>query len=109
MKKQRPDLLSDERMLAAIGEIKQLILSGFPEATFSVGYGDDPFGVYIDAVVDVEDRFEVMDLYTDRLVDMQIEDELPLHVLVLRTPERNAAIMREQLAERRNAGPVAVQ
>lgn len=96
------DLLSDPRMQSAIQEMKALVRARFPETTFSVGYGEDPYGVYLLATVDVEDRNEVIDLYIDRLVDLHLDEELRLHVLPVRTPERNAEIWREQ---RRSSRP----
>jgi hypothetical protein len=88
------DLLSSPRMQAAIEELQELIRGRYPEATFDVGYGEDPEGVYLTATVDVEDRDEVIDVFIDRLVDFHVDEELPLHVLPVRPPERNAAILR---------------
>jgi hypothetical protein len=48
------------------------------------GVGDEPFGVYITAIVDVEDTDEVSDLYIHRLVEMQVEEDLPVHILTVR-------------------------
>jgi hypothetical protein len=91
---QERDLLDRPRMQAAIAELQSLILRRYPEATFDVGYGEDPEGVYLTATVDVEDRDEVVDVFIDRLVDLHVEDQLPLHVLPVRPAERNAAILR---------------
>lgn len=88
------DPLSDPRVQAAVEEIKGLIACHYPEATFTVGLGDDPEGVYLRPVVDIEDRGEVVDVFLDRLVEFQVEDALPLYVVVDRPPERNAAILR---------------
>lgn len=89
-----PDLLDDPRILAAIEEIHGLITARFPDATFTVGLGEDPNGVHLRPVVDVEDRWEVIDLYSERLTDLQDDDGLPLYVIPGRPPERNAAIWR---------------
>jgi hypothetical protein len=88
------ELLRDPRMQAAITELQGLIRERYPEATFAVGYAEDPEGVYLLATVDVEDRDEVVDVFVDRLVDLQVAEQLPLHVLPVRPPERNAAILR---------------
>ena len=77
-------------------EMKALIRARYPQATFAAGYGEDPVGVYLTARVDLEDTDEVVDVYIDRLVDLQIEEGLPLHVLPLRTPERIAALLRDR-------------
>ena len=79
-----------------LSELKGLIRGRYPEATFAVGEGDDPEGIYLRATVDVDDRGEVIDLFLDRLVDLQVEEGLPIFVVPTRTPERNAAILAEQ-------------
>ena len=89
------------RIEEALDELKGLIAGRYPGATFAVGEGEDPDGVYLTATVDVDDRGEVIDLFVDRLVDLQVDEGLPIFVVPVRTPGRNAAI----LAERR--GPVA--
>lgn len=88
------DLLTDSRIRAAVEEIKGLIAGRYPEATFSVGLGEDPEGVYLRPVVDIEDRGEVVDVFIDRLVELQVDEALPLYVVIGRPPERNAAIWR---------------
>ncbi len=90
------DLLSDPRIRAAIEEIRGLISDRYPDATFSVGLGHDPDGVYLRTVVDVDDRGDVIDTYIARLTDLQDDDHLPLYVVPRRPPERNAAILRSQ-------------
>ena len=92
------------KMQAAIREMQDLILAHYPDAVFKVGYGDSPYGVYLDATVDVDDTEDVEDLYIDRLLELQLRDRLAFHVIPLHTPERNAAIWREQ---RRAAEAVA--
>ena len=91
------ELLNDPRIMAAIDELRGLIEERYPHATFNVGLGDDPEGVYLTATVDVEDRGEVLDVVLDRWVDLQIDDGLPVYILLARPLERNLAIMREQL------------
>ena len=80
----------------ALAELKALISSRFPEAVFVLGEGEDPEGIYLTAMVDVDDRGEVIDLFLDRLVELQVEEDLPIFVVPLRTAERNAAIAAEQ-------------
>ncbi len=95
--------LDDPRMQAAIRELQELIRVHYPAAVFSAGYGEDPDGVYLDVTVDLDDTDEVVDVYIDRLLDLQIEDGLSLHVIPLRTPERIAAMLRD----RKFAAPAA--
>ena len=93
-----PDL-DDPRMQRAIQEMQALIRERYPDATFSVAYGEDPAGIYLDVMVDVEDMDEVVDVYIDRLVDLQVEEGLKLHVIPVRPPERIEAMLRERASE----------
>lgn len=94
-------LLDAPRIQEAIAELQGLILDRYPEATFSLDFGTDPAGVYLTATVDVEDRNDVIDTYIDRLVDLHVDEELPLHIVPVRPPERIAAMLRDQPARPR--------
>jgi hypothetical protein len=91
----RSDMLADSRIRTAIDEISRLIVARFPDATFSVGLGEDPDGVYLRPVIDLENRWDVIDTYIARLTDLQ-DDGLPFYVVPVRTPARDAAILRAQ-------------
>lgn len=91
-----PSAFQSPRMEAAVEEIKHLILQRFPEATFDAGPGEDPVGMYLIATVDLEDLGDVEDLYIDRLVDMQVDELLPLHVVPTRPIERLLQMMRQE-------------
>jgi hypothetical protein len=56
-----------------------------------VGEADDPDGVYMRAIVDVDDTDEVTEFFIDRLVDLQVEENPLISVITVRTPERIAA------------------
>ena len=86
------------RMEEALDELQALIASRYPEATFSVSVGEDPDGIYLTATVDVEDMGEVVDVFLDRMVDFQIEEELPIFVVAVRPLLRNADILARQQA-----------
>ncbi|MGH2533556.1 MAG: hypothetical protein ACRDJW_14755 [Thermomicrobiales bacterium] len=77
-------LLNEPRMKEAIRELQDLILARYPQATFEMGIGDDPLGIHITATVDVEDAFEVVDLYIDRMSDFQIDEGLPIYIVPAR-------------------------
>lgn len=83
---------------AALTELEDSIRHRYPSATFSIsqGFGDDPEGIYLFATVDLEDLTAVVDIYSDRLVDMQVEEGLPVHVIPVRPPERIAAMLDER-------------
>ena len=88
--------ITDPRLLAAVEELQELVRPRFPEATFSLEHGtDDPEAVHIYATVDLEDTEPVVDLVIERELELLAEG-LPVHVIPLPTPERNAAILRAQ-------------
>jgi hypothetical protein len=73
----------DTTVVDAIAELSGLISARYPEARFSVELGEDPAGTYVLATVDADDLDEVMDVYIDRLIDLQIDHGLRLHVIPL--------------------------
>jgi hypothetical protein len=100
--KMRPVDTHDPVIQSAVDELRGMIQKHFPTAQFSVYEGEDPHGIYLEAVVDIDDIDQVMDVVVDRLVDMQVEEGLPVYVSPRRTRARDEAIWREQLAERRS-------
>ena len=87
--------LTDPRVDVAFDELRSLILQHFPDAVFDVTQIGDVDGLWLTATMDVEDSDEVIDLVTDRLLEMQIDERLPVYVLPLRTPERIAQMSAE--------------
>jgi hypothetical protein len=92
--------LRDQWIQQAISELEGLIRSRYPSATFAVGIGDDPEGVYLVPTVDVEDTDVVMDVVIDRLLQLQIDEGLPVYVVPIRPLERVLAEMRQAEAHR---------
>jgi hypothetical protein len=90
----------DSPMQAAIDEIIGRILARYPSTTFTVGDAEDPDGLYIRAEVDVDDPDEVWETFSDRIIDLQVEDGLPIYVVPVRTPDRIAALRQQQRAAR---------
>jgi hypothetical protein len=90
----------DDRMQAAVDKMKLLIAGHFPVVRFSVAEGDDPEGIYLIATLDVDDMDEVTDLFISRMVDLQVEEGLPLFVVPERTPERTAALLAREAQKR---------
>lgn len=82
-------LHNDERIQQGITELQGIIREHFAEAAFAVFHGDDPEGVYVRVTVDVEDTDEVVDVFLDRLLELQVEEELPLYVLPVRPANRS--------------------
>ncbi|MFN0074302.1 MAG: hypothetical protein ACKVVP_22710 [Chloroflexota bacterium] len=88
------------RIEEVIAELKQLISARYPEAKYELADGDDPEGVRLIPIVDVDDLLEVVDIVSPRLVDLQVEEGLQLYVIPERTPERNLEVIRQVLEKR---------
>lgn len=89
----------DPRIQAALKELRALITAQYPEARFSVARGDDPDGIYLTPEIDVEDLDEVDAAYADRLLDMQVEEGLPVYVVPVWPLERVRAYLRQKRAQ----------
>jgi hypothetical protein len=78
------------RIQLAINELQTLIRGHYPSAAFATAQGEDPHGVYLTVTVDVEDVDDVVDVYIARLLNMQVDECLPLYVVPVEPPERVA-------------------
>lgn len=74
----------DAEVREAIEELRSLIESRYPDAHFELTHGPETGDIYLIAIVEVEDTDDVMSVYTDRLVELQIEKRLPVYVMALR-------------------------
>jgi hypothetical protein len=87
----------DLRVQAALAELREMILERYPTATFEVGRDPDHgASIFLYATVDLDDPDEVGDLVIDRLLELQIDEALPVHVIPLRTPARILAELRSR-------------
>lgn len=86
------------RMEGALHELQGLITARFPQATFVVEKGFDPEGIYLVTTVDIADTDEVIAAVGDRLVELQVDEGLPVYVTPLRPIERVVAQLREREA-----------
>jgi predicted NBD/HSP70 family sugar kinase len=86
------------RMEAAVHELQELITARFPQAAFVIEEGFDPEGIYLVTTVDIADTDEVIAVVGDRLVELQVDEGLPLYVTPLRPIERVIAQLREREA-----------
>jgi hypothetical protein len=91
------------RIKEAVHELQRLITARFPQAAFVVEEGVDPEGIYLVTTVDIADTDEVIAVIGDRLVELQVEEGLPVYVTPLRPIERVVA----ELQERETATPPA--
>jgi len=78
----------ETRLDDAIAEIETMFLAHYPEASFNIALGDDPEGTYLTATVDIEDTDEVMDVIVERMLEMQVEEGIPLYPIIVRPVER---------------------
>lgn len=88
----------DPRIQAALQELRDRILERFPDADFVVSRRDDPDGIYLTAIVDVEDLDEVTDPIISRIVDMQVDEGLPVYVVGDWPEHRIRAYLRQKAA-----------
>jgi len=90
-----PDVVDRQRAIDDdLAEIRRLILAAYPTATFGVEYGpDDPPGPFLVATLDVDDAMadEVWAVYGERLLELQVGEGLPIHVIPLEARGRAAA------------------
>jgi hypothetical protein len=83
-------------MEEAVQELQRLITARFPQADFVVEEGWDPAGIYLVTTVDIADTDEVTAAVGDRLVELQVDEGLPVYVTPLRPIKRVVAQLREQ-------------
>ncbi len=94
----------DPRGRGAVHELTALVVQAYPEASFAISPGaDDPEATHIIATVDVDDPDEVVDLVIDRMLAIQIDEGLSVHLIPIRTPERTASYRRPASATGRSA------
>ena len=95
-------VLDTPQIRSAILELADLIRSRYPEATFEVTASpEDTQVVHLYVTVDRIDTDELVDLVIDREMAVQ-ERGVPLHVIPLRTPERNAEVRAQNAEERKH-------
>ena len=99
MNRERADA-SDPGVREAIAELQGLIGRKYQNAAFETTHGDDPEGLYLTAIVDVEDTDQVFDLVVDRLIEMQVDEHLPIYVVPVKPPERVAKELEQQATKR---------
>jgi hypothetical protein len=90
-----PPVTLTPAMEKAVNELKGRIAARFPQASFVVEEGFDPKGIYLVTTVDIADTDEVIDVIGDRLVELQVDEGLPIYVTPLRPIQRVVAGLRE--------------
>ncbi len=91
---------------AAVVELIELIEPHYPEATFEVAAApEESQVVHLYVTIDRVDTDELVDLVIEREMALQ-EEGVPIHVIPLRTPERDAEV-RDQVAKERGHTPLS--
>ncbi len=81
----------------AVAELTDLVKRRYPTSSFAIGPGEDDHTVtHITTTVDLDDPDEVVDLVIDRMLELQIQESIPVYVIPIRTPERVAALRQRQ-------------
>ncbi|MFG3228244.1 hypothetical protein ACGF07_26155 [Kitasatospora sp. NPDC048194] len=88
------------KMRNAIKELQDTILVRYPDALFEVDEGEEADNVNLYVTVDLVDTDPVLDLVIDRVMDLQLHQQVPIHVRPRRTPEREAQVYEEELKAR---------
>jgi hypothetical protein len=87
----------DPRRQQAVTELQRLILRRYPTASFEIEPSEeDPQVTHLTTTVDSDDPDEVADLVMERMLTLQLEEQIPVYVIPIRTPERVASLRREQ-------------
>ena len=67
---------------AYVEELQGRIRQMFPSAEFRTSWRNEPTeGIYIEAYVATEDEFDVIDLISDRSVDILVKTGIPIYVI----------------------------
>ena len=90
-------------MRTAVDELRNTVQSRYPNATFRVARAqDDPGSVHLVATVDIDDPDDVVDLVIDQVLEYQLEQGLPVHVIPVRPLTR---VLEEQASGKPRARP----
>ena len=91
----------DPRVSGAIEQLQGLIRQRYPAAEFEVSTDpEEPENVHLITTVDLEDPDEVLDLVLDRVLEFQVEQRIPVHVIPVRSPRRILESLDEQRRNR---------
>ncbi|MBI4494078.1 MAG: hypothetical protein HY690_14920 [Chloroflexi bacterium] len=97
-------IAADPRAERALLKLQNLIQQRYPTATFATSRSaDEPENIHLIATVDVDDPDEVLDLVMDQLIELQVDERIPVHVIPIRTPAR---VLADMEAGRRREWPV---
>src|SRR5437867_97072 len=79
----------DSRTQGAFDELRQTIRQRYPKAQSMVTRSqDEPENIHLITMVDLDDTDEVLDLVLERLIELEVDERIPLYVIPVRTPAR---------------------
>lgn len=89
------------RRQQAVDELINLVRQHYPGASFVISPAEDDPGItHIWTTVDLDEPEEVTDLTIDRELAL-LEQGIPVYVIPLRTPKKEAVLVRRMEAQRR--------
>ena len=87
--------LKNPRVQAALEELKGRILDRHPDASFRVSRGlEDQRDIDLTVTVENETLDEILDLVMDRVVELLLDEHLPINVIVTEPLERTIEKLR---------------
>jgi hypothetical protein len=90
----------DPRLTSALNELTTTIRARYPDAQFEVASGvDDPGSIHLTTTVDIKETEDIIDLVIDCLLELQVEEQLPIHVIPLRPLERTIVVEQPSVSQ----------
>ncbi|MGI8968819.1 MAG: hypothetical protein ACR2GA_06920 [Chloroflexota bacterium] len=81
----------------AVEELTKLVGAHFSLRDVAVVPGEDnPDATHVIATVDIDDPDEVADLVMERMLEIQLDEGIPVYVIPIRTPERVTKLLQQQ-------------
>jgi hypothetical protein len=103
MSSEQPKDLSP-RMRQAVNELTDMIRGKYPQAELLISHNPEyPEIVHLETIIDVDDTDEVLDVVIDRMMQIQIDEQLPLFVIPMRPAQRALEMMEAQRHRKRPA------
>lgn len=96
---------NDPRIQAALKELRERILQSYPAVTFDTFVGAEGDMIWLEVTADVDDPYEVRSVVSDRIVDMQSEEGIPVSVTVLWPKQQYREYERQQASRRPTIAP----
>lgn len=94
---------------STVDELAALIRASHPTAQFQVlPSPDGPSTMLLEAIVNLDDPDEALDLVFERMQQLRIDEGVPILVLPLQTPERAVALLEARHTGGRATIPAAL-